>query len=27
LFTITASLPLINNMHALIEFLRAISPH
>jgi len=27
LFTITASLPLINNMHALIEFLRAISSH
>lgn len=27
LFTIAASLPLINNMHALIEFLRAISSH
>ena len=27
LFTITASLPLINNMHELIEFLRAISSH
>jgi len=27
LFTITTSLPLINNMHALIEFLRAISSH
>ena len=27
IITITASLPLINNMHALIEFLRAISSH
>ena len=27
IITITAALPLINNMHALIEFLRAISSH
>ena len=25
--SITAALPLINNLHALIEFLRAISSH
>jgi hypothetical protein len=25
--TVTAALPLINNLHALIEFVRAISPH
>jgi hypothetical protein len=25
--TVTAALPLINNVHALIEFIRAISPH
>jgi hypothetical protein len=27
LITITAALPLINNLHALIEFLRAITSH
>jgi len=27
LFTMTAALALINNMHALIEFMRAISSH
>jgi hypothetical protein len=25
--SITAALPLMNNLHALIEFVRAISPH
>ena len=25
--TITAALPLMNNLHALIEFMRAITPH
>jgi hypothetical protein len=25
--TLTAALPLINNLHALIEFMRAITPH
>jgi hypothetical protein len=27
LISVTAALPLINNVHALIEFVRAISPH
>jgi hypothetical protein len=27
IITITAALPLINNMHALIEFVRAITSH
>jgi hypothetical protein len=27
IITVTAALPLINNLHALIEFVRAISSH